>query len=73
MEIKSVNVNNSEIEYLKFWDGEKAFVVIPWLSLKSVLLNSDFVISAFSKFTKNILYIYLIGLKLFLIIIVFLI
>ena len=53
MEIKSVNVNNSEIDYLKFWDGEKAFVVIPWLSLKSVLLNADFVISAFSKFTKK--------------------
>ena len=53
MKIQKVEINDSVMEYIKFWTWKKVFVVIPWLSLKSVLLNPDFVTSAFSKYIDD--------------------
>ncbi len=51
--IQSVKVNNSEMEYIKFGDGNKIFVIIPGLSLKSVLLSEEAIIASFSGFTSE--------------------
>ena len=51
--IQSVKVNNSEMEYIKFGDGNKIFVIIPGLSLKSVLLSEEVIIASFSEFTND--------------------
>ena len=53
MSIQSIKINNSEIEYIKFWTWKKNFVVIPWISLKSVLINPEFIETAFSEYTKD--------------------
>ena len=51
--IQSVKVNNSEVEYLTFWNWEKIFIIIPGLSLKSVLLSEEAILASFSKFTND--------------------
>ena len=51
--IKSININNSEIEYLSFWNWKEPFIIIPWLSIKSVLLNEEAITEQFSKFSEN--------------------
>lgn len=51
--IQSVKVNNSEMEYIKFGSWQKVFVIIPGLSLKSILLNEEVIIASFSKFTNE--------------------
>jgi len=53
MNVEGVKLTNSEMEYISFWTWDNVFVVIPWLSLKSVLINPDFVFSAFSKFVDD--------------------
>ena len=51
--IKSVKVNNSEMEYLSFGTGDKILVIIPGLSLKSVLLSEEAIIASFAIFVKD--------------------
>jgi len=51
--IQSIKVHNSEMEYIKFGDWKKIFVIIPGLSLKSVLLSEEAIIASFSEFTDN--------------------
>lgn len=51
--IQSVKVNNSEIEYIKFGNWEKVFVIIPGLSLKSVLISEEAIVASFSEFTND--------------------
>lgn len=48
--IQSVKVNNSEMEYIKFGNWKKIFVIIPGLSLKSVLLSEEAITASFSEF-----------------------
>ena len=51
--IQSVKVGNSEMEYIKFGNWKKVFVIIPGLSLKSVLLSEEAIIASFSEFTNE--------------------
>lgn len=51
--IQSIKVNNSEMEYITFGKWKKVFVIIPWLSIKSILLNEESIISGFSKISSN--------------------
>ena len=51
--IQSIKVNNSEMEYIAFGKWKKVFVIIPWLSIKSILLNEESIISGFSKISSN--------------------
>lgn len=53
MEILTVKANNNEIEYLKFGSGDKNFVIIPGLSLKSVMLSADAVASSYDMFSND--------------------
>ncbi len=53
VEIKSVKKDNFEIEYAVFGSGKKPFVIIPGLSVKSVLLSVSSVASAYSQFTDD--------------------
>lgn len=51
--IKSIKLNHSEMDYIKFGNGEMTFIIIPWLSLKSVLLNEEVIAASFSRFTND--------------------
>ena len=51
--IKSVKVNNSEMKYISFGNWKKFFVIIPGLSLKSVLLSEEAITASFSEFTND--------------------
>lgn len=51
--INSVELCNSEMEYIKFGKWNKVFVIIPGLSLKSVLLSEEAIIASFSEFTDD--------------------
>ena len=53
MDIKSVSINNSEMEYIEFWNWEKVLIIIPWLSIKSILINPEAIESAFSDFIND--------------------
>ena len=54
--IKSVKVNNSEMEYLSFGTGDKILVIIPGLSLKSVLLVAiEVAILVLSRYLYSVL------------------
>lgn len=50
MSVFTVKVNDIEIDYAKFGTGEKIFVMIPGLSLKSVMLSAQAVEEAYSLF-----------------------
>ena len=51
--IQSVKVNNSEMEYIKFGNRKRVFVIIPGLSLKSVLHSEGAIVASFSEFTND--------------------
>ncbi len=48
--INSIKTDSFEMDYLSFWRWEENFVIIPWLSIQSVLLNENWIHSAFSQF-----------------------
>ncbi|MBR3149540.1 MAG: alpha/beta hydrolase [Eubacterium sp.] len=52
-EIKTVKTSDAELAYMTFGQGKKAFVIIPGLSLKSVLLSSGAVADAYSMFAED--------------------
>ena len=52
-EINSVKSDNIDMEYLKFGSGEKNLVIIPGLSIKSVLLSAEGVVSAYNAFADD--------------------
>ncbi len=47
------SVNGIEMEYTRFGQGSKIFVILPGLSLKSVMLSADAVASAYSMFASD--------------------
>ena len=51
--IKSIKINNSEMQYATFWTWEKNFVIIPWISMQSVLTSEDALIQVFEKFKEE--------------------
>lgn len=51
--IKSVKSDSFEMEYSVFGCGKKALVVIPGISLKSVLLSESALVKQFEIFTKD--------------------
>lgn len=53
MDILTVFANQNEIKYFTFGTGSKSFVIIPGLSLQSVMLSADAVASAYSQFAKE--------------------
>jgi len=52
-EIKVLHTSYSDIEYIKFGSGEKNLVIIPGLSIKSVLLSSASVKKAYNELTED--------------------
>ncbi len=53
MEINSVKTSEATVNYMKFGSGSKPFVIIPGLSIKSVLLSANAVESAYSAFKND--------------------
>lgn len=51
--IQCVKTNGFEMEYLQFGRGKKTLVIIPGLSIKSVLLSADAIESAYAGFTEE--------------------
>ena len=51
--IKCVKTNGFEMEYLQFGSGQKTLVIIPGLSIKSVLLSAESIESAYSCFAQD--------------------
>lgn len=53
IEIKSVDTGKCRIKYFKFGSGKKIFVILPGLSVKSVMLSADIVASSYSGFGEE--------------------
>lgn len=53
MNIKTIKANNNEIDYFCFGNGDRNMVIIPGLSLKSVMLSSDAIAYAYSIFNDE--------------------
>ena len=51
--IQTVKLDNSEMEYIRFWNWKKVFAIIPGLSLKSILLSEEAITASFSGFTND--------------------
>lgn len=52
-EIKTVKTENCEMRYCTFGNGKKFFVILPGLSMKSVLKSANAVSSSYKAFAKN--------------------
>lgn len=50
MDIKTVRINDNEIDYFSFGSGKRNMVIIPGLSLKSVTLSADTIAQSYSMF-----------------------
>lgn len=53
MEILTAKVNKIEMDYFTFGTGERTFVIIPGLSLKSVTLSAKPVAAAYKQFCED--------------------
>lgn len=53
MEILKVNANGNEFDYFSFGQGNKNFIIIPGLSLKSVMLSADAIAQSYSQFSRD--------------------
>lgn len=53
MEILTLKTKRNEIDYFSFGEGKKNFIIIPGLSLKSVMLSADGVAWAYDIFRKD--------------------
>ena len=51
--ILTVKTNGIKTEYIRFGHGEKTLVIIPGLSVKSVLLSEEQIVSAYSPFEND--------------------
>ena len=51
--ILTVKTNGIKTEYIRFGHGEKTLVIIPGLSVKSVLLSEEQIVSAYSPFENE--------------------
>lgn len=52
-EIKTVKFDNFEMDYFTFGNGPKVFVIVPGMSLKSVMLSADAIIAAYAPFSSE--------------------
>lgn len=52
-DILSVKTDTNTIDYLKFGYGERAFVMIPGLSVKSVMISANAIASAYAEFAER--------------------
>ncbi len=53
VQVKTVSANDTEVDYMVFGTGEKAFVIIPGLSVHSVMGLADSVAEAYKDFTEE--------------------
>lgn len=53
MKIKTVKINKNEMDYFSFGVGKRNMVIIPGLSLKSVMLSADAIADAYSMFCED--------------------
>ncbi len=51
--IKSVNVNGNELDYAVFGKGDIPLIMIPGISIKSVILSAQSVAGAYSRYLDN--------------------
>ena len=51
--IKCVKTKNFEMDYLQFGSGAKTLVIIPGLSIKSVLLSAESIENAYACFAQD--------------------
>ena len=52
-EVRTAAVNGIEMDYCRFGKGSKIFVMLPGLSVKSVMLSADAVEEAYGMFSKD--------------------
>ena len=52
-EIKTVKFESFHMDYFSFGNGDKAFVIVPGMSLKSVMLSADAIEAAYSCFADE--------------------
>ena len=53
MNIQTVHTDTCSMNYIRFGHGEKRFVIIPGLSVQSVLLSAEAIAAAFRSFTED--------------------
>lgn len=53
MEILTVKIKDNEIDYFSFGNGDEKMVIIPGLSLKSVMLSKDAIAQAYNIFSEK--------------------
>ncbi len=51
--VKTVVLENSEMDYISFGRGKKTFVILPGLSVHSVMKLADAVVAAYAAFTEE--------------------
>ena len=51
--IHTISTSNMEMDYIKFGSGKKTFVILPGLSIHSVMGLADAVATAYQDFTKD--------------------
>lgn len=52
-EIKTIKMDNFEMDYFSFGNGDKSFVIVPGMSLKSVMLSADAIEMAYAPFKEE--------------------
>lgn len=51
--IEKIKTNRNTLQFFKFGKGSRTFVIIPGLSLKSVMLSADAVVEAYQPFAED--------------------
>ena len=51
--VKSIDINGSELDYAVFGSGSVPLIMIPGISIRSVLLNAQSVAGAYSRYIEN--------------------
>lgn len=51
--VETVKIGDNEMDYIKFGSGEKSFVIIPGLSIHSVMPLKDSIVQAYEIFSKE--------------------
>ena len=51
--VKTVKVKDMEMDYVKFGSGEEVFIILPGLSIKSVMESAEAVAGAYSDFAEK--------------------
>ena len=51
--VKTVSVENMEMDYIVFGEGDKSFIILPGLSIHSVMGSAELIAEAYKDFTDE--------------------